>query len=466
MEPRARVWVWMSLVSMAGVLLLAQCSDDGGETDAGESPPQVEDAGEDAGKDAGVDAGEDAGADGGSDAGDAGDAGFDGGTDAGFDAGPPLVLPIVPGWQFYGAGEGGPRRVFGVSSDEGGNVWVAGGDEGLFLLEPGAGALRRFTVADGLTPFTDASGIQQQRALSVAGAARGTVYLGYEGHWGNQDDLDPPYLLHSGGVDKVVLAPGGLKVTHLELASRPGTYPQYPAGRYKIRNVLRIVHDRSTGDAWFGGNHGVAMWNARGREVIEHQHPLLSGYLPSGIYTLLSGDYYGVGLDPSGDVWFGGGHRLARLGFASQGRQFWSDIDPVIDIWPDAVSADAHPWERTDDFVQDLAVASDGTVWVGSITNGLAHVMPSGTDFYTSGMVDKAVTALELDPKNGSLWVGHQWGGLTRFSGGGTRHFDASLFGEDLVGLDVPDIQSDNFGGRRRILVAFRAGAVGIYTGD
>src|ERR1700694_1035856 len=55
------------------------------------------------------------------------------------DAGPPgkIEFPDAVGWQFYGPQNGGPRSVYGVTSDPSGNIWVAGGAEGLYLLKPG-----------------------------------------------------------------------------------------------------------------------------------------------------------------------------------------------------------------------------------------------------------------------------------------------------------------------------------------
>jgi hypothetical protein len=45
------------------------------------------------------------------------------------DGGVALAPPIsVDGWTFYGAQQGLPAEVYDVSADEGGNVYVAGGD--------------------------------------------------------------------------------------------------------------------------------------------------------------------------------------------------------------------------------------------------------------------------------------------------------------------------------------------------
>ena len=401
------------------------------------------------------------------------DAGVDGGTDGGADAGsdggavvrPPPVLPGTSGWTFYGPQNGGPSEVFSVSSDEAGNLWVAGGDEGLFLLTPGETTFRRFTVQDGLTPFVDANGVNQQKVISVGGAQANTVYVGYEGHFGPLGLSDPEYLLKSGDVDRVVWNGASVTVQHLDISTGPGVSEWYPNGRDLIRSVYRIHYHRPTGDVWFGGNHGVAMWNAFERRTIEHIHAVIYGYNDKGAYTMLSGDWYGVGVDSAGDVWMGGGHRTGRLQYGAD-LSFWAPVDPVIDVWPDAQASDAPPSLRTDDFIQDMAVRGS-TVVVGSIPNGLARVSPDGgvSNLSRTELLDPKVTALEFDPQDGSLWVGHIWGGITRIQGETYTYFSEPALGGDLISGEVPDIQSDSVNGQRRMLVAFRRGAIGVYVG-
>ncbi len=395
---------------------------------------------------------------------DAGPAPRDAGPLTMADAGP-ISFPSSSGWTFYGPQHGGPRAALGVSSDAAGNLWVAGGDEGLFLLTPGAQTFRRFTHADGLGSYTDASGVHGYKVLSVAGGPANTVFIGYEGVFGGLDDNDPPYQLKSGDADQVAFNGAGLTVRHFDLSSPPGLYSEYPAGRDKLRSVFRVVHDAKSGDVWFGGNHGIAVYDRSHDLVVEHQHAAINGYTASGAYTLLSGDWYGLALDGHGDVWMGGGHRVGKLGYAA-GRNFWGPVSPVLDIWPDAVPIDGKPKDRTDDYVQDLAVAADGSVWVGSIPNGLAHWSPSGVAYYRTGLVDPKVTALEVDPEDGSVWVGHLYGGLSRLTASGVQHYDYRVFGRQTVSGRVPDLQSDRVGGKRRLLVAFESGAVGIYVGE
>src|SRR5207248_4207605 len=184
--------------------------------------------------------------------------------------------------------------------------------------------------------------------------------------------------------------------------------------------------------------------------------------------TLLTGDYWGIAVAPNGDFWFGGGNRLGKKAAGENpSGNLWAATQK-IDVWPDAVPMDAYPDQRTDDLIQDAALMPDGSIWVGSIKNSLAHVGADGTvlGYVNSGMVDKKVTALETDPKDGSLWVGHIWGGVTRLSAGTAAFYDRNVFGSQAIDGQVIDIQSDRFQGTRRILFAFDNGALGVYTGN
>jgi hypothetical protein len=455
-----RVGVRWLIVSMAVFGLLLWSSAGCGDPAATPEQPLTEGGKPDGGKpgdggrpDAGTDAGRDAGA----------DAGADGGeTDAGSDAGTPvIVVPGADGWTFYGPESGAPSEVWSVSSDAAGNLWVAGGMEGLFLLRPGSARFERFTVADGLTAYVDETGSQQQSVISVAGGPPGVVYAGYLGHFGGQEDFDPTYMRKSGDADRVTLVPGGISVQHIDISSPPNpSNPDLVNGRDKIRTVWRELYDARTGNVWFGGNHGVALLEASSGLVFEHQHAAINACYQDGHCTLLSGDWFGIALDAAGDLWMGGGHRLAKLQYTNPQR-FWGPVSPILDVWPDASDTN-----RTDDYVQDLAVSGD-TLFVGSIPNGLATIDATGTHFMGLSGYQGRVTSLEADPSDGSVWVGLQWGGMLRLKDGAVSSYSNAVFGYQLIDKQVWDIQSDHQGpgGTRRLLVAFRAGAVGIYSG-
>ncbi|TMA31038.1 MAG: hypothetical protein E6J88_04670, partial [Deltaproteobacteria bacterium] len=84
-----------------------------------------------------------------------GGGGQDGGT-GGADGGTYQTIDFPtgnPDWQFFGPRNGGPQDVYDAAFDEGGNLWVAGGSEGLFLMKAGSDTFVKFGIADGLHPY-------------------------------------------------------------------------------------------------------------------------------------------------------------------------------------------------------------------------------------------------------------------------------------------------------------------------
>jgi hypothetical protein len=347
--------------------------------------------------------------------------------------------PTTAGWEFFGVNEGGPSTVYGVTADEGGNIWVAGGEQGLFLLKPGATHFQQFTMADGLRPYgymedgSNPPGPHYLKVISVAGGPAGTVFVGYEGLPGtgsehcenNWDGGNPdPSRYKSGDADKVtLLADGTLNVVHYDIFSGPGVVRDEQRGREKICNILRIAYDKRTQSVWFGGNHGFARGDAlfEGNPAcngqlscagtIEHVHPALNAFVYSNQSedrqkypddpskwrvreALLTDAYYGVAVDPSGDAWFGGSDRSTRFRYISSTGDmskpnYWRAQTLTeakesawnrFDIWPDTVGEPSvpRPEQRTQDNVSAMAVTQDGSVWVGSFARGLAKMTREG----------------------------------------------------------------------------------------
>lgn len=359
------------------------------------------------------------------------------------DGGPGVELPTNgDGWTFFGPAQGGPRHVFGASFDEGGNLWVAGGEEGLFVLRAGASSFQRFTMADGLRPYgwmadgSEPPGEKYLKVISVSGAWAGTAFVGYAGRpapageLGCEDNWDgpnpDPSIYKSGDADKVTLDGDGIRVVHYDIFSGPGIVGGELRGREKICSVLRIRYDAANRRVWFGGNHAFAMglvdyegpascnWAATPiapvppaktdpfnddyghlgcNGVMEHVHPAVNGYKDDAgtqCCAFLTGGYYGVALDPvSKDVWFAGQMRTTKFKFASTGGSFYAaqgltenpgEVHNRIDIWPDAVGEPAfpRPMDRVDDFASGAAALPDGGLWVSSFRHGLARLDASG----------------------------------------------------------------------------------------
>jgi hypothetical protein len=420
-------------VAAAAAAVVWACGSSGGSSIQGSPPPPDGgvDAGSDAGSDAGMDAGMDAGIDGGT------DAGSDAGSDAGGYVPPPAIdFPNVPGWSFLGPQNNGPHDVYQVTADDGGNIWVAGGEDGLFLLRSGSTQFVRFTMADGLRPYgylpdgSDPIGPKYLSVIAVTGGAAGTVFVGYQGQPNCEGAWDNPanrptatspglaYIYKSGDADRVTVdANDKLTVVHYDIFSGPGIVAPEPDGREKLCTIYRIVYNPVSKDLWFGGNHGFA-WgdpNYAGNPtcngqiacsgVVEHSHPAFNGCLPDKsspnpdatcpTWGWITEDYRGIALDPSGDVWFGGAARSTRWYWSRFGgdpaSRFYgaqtmtegpSALSNRLDVWPDLVpesqTSAPFPGERIDDLVFGMAATGSG-VWVGSVYLGLRFLGPNGS---------------------------------------------------------------------------------------
>ncbi len=359
------------------------------------------------------------------------------------DAGEVVVtIPSSAGWEFYGRQQGGPRFVYGVSADQGGNVWVAGGEDGLFLMKKGDNTLRRFTLEDGLHPYGimrdgvggPPPGDKYLKVISVAGGPSGTVFVGYEGKPPQkgmptcEDEWDQSYnagrepiaaIYKSGDADKVTLkADGTLKVVHYDIHTGPNKVSREMRGREKLCTIHRIAYDPKTQSVWFGGNHGFARgdaefdgnvpvacfdprpytdkdfwWDFSCNGLLEHVHPAISGApAPGGSAPVLTDRYFGIAVAENGDVFFGGQLRSTRFRYGTNGGNYWraqaETEDPPyswnrFDIWEDKDRDEEWPYpteaDRVDDHISAMSVTSSGDVWVSSFFYGLARLSPNGT---------------------------------------------------------------------------------------
>ncbi len=263
---------------------------------------------------------------------------------------------------------------------------------------------------------------------------------------------------------------------------------------------------------------------------LEHSHPAIndakSRFLTGGYYGVAIDTVPHV--DSSGnsfyDVWFGGEYRTTRFRFGETLGDFYTALNLTelyasskatasniatdlpaqaafwnrMDIWPDPVGERRDPahgnWLSSEpdkdnpadfvlDWVSGIAVTSSGTAWIGSSQNGLRVVDHDGHFLADANMVLKTnvVGALAKDPTDESIWVGYrkdsyvppnstalQPTGLTRIKQDGTvLQYGAAALGKYATS-EVWDIQIQPATAttKRRIIVAFRSGAVGIYDGD
>lgn len=267
-------------------------------------------------------------------------------------------------------------------------------------------------------------------------------------------------------------------------------------GRLKSRQVQRVVvnHRKGTvghGDAMFGATHGsfsvlVANPEQRGwtdvtkgdpawadaKYVFEHQHPANVDPVTN---QFLSGDAWALAVDPrSGVPWFANQHRATSIPKYATMLQPFYDPDVWEPWWGNMtghesgyltfwVSASA-PSEM--DATQSMSFCDDGTLWVGSLTRGLARVSVSPTEGTVNGVRHVSlppeffnrVYAVACDP-DGTVWVGSEVNGVLRYDpSSDTWRHGASLFPAGVPELawsaPVRSIQIDRWSSPRVVYFA------------
>lgn len=416
-------------------------------------------------------------------------------------------------WTYYGAEQGLSEDVQDVSPDEGGNVYVAGGDA-LYVKRRADQKFLRFDAGNaGLTKNcndvaeislpTPTKPFWQCRILAVAGAEPGKAIIGYEGFGHEAYASGWDWVLSTGGADVVRFdsAAGTLSRTrHVFIASPPhvvcaaaeagltttaacppGDWA-WETGRRLCHKIRRIVvnHDRSSpmyGDAWLGGEHGTfsALFNnaaARGyvdrtagwpgfedaKDVWEHLHPNVA--LPAHPDWFINGEGWALSLDPrDGKPWGSNEYRTAyvagygpNLAWDQFGLGPWTKESAFIDVWPDGPDFSSAQF----DAVRSMSHCPDGTVWIGSTTHGLARIAPDETVSYPPlpANAGAGVSAVACDPADGSVWIGLQQGGVTRLRGGVFEPMDATGL-PAYARHPVANIQMDRWSSPRVVYFAF-----------
>jgi hypothetical protein len=351
-------------------------------------------------------------------------AGHDGASPPPPDGGTPdmsfsQVPPVTSGaFTYYGTANGLPEDdLRGIAVGPHGDVAVTT-NGGLYVMRAGTSGFRHYTAADGLRMCPAG---QPCQLATVAALPGGDWVVGYRGVWLDQanEDNDPPEYKQSGDADRIRIAADGSlsRVMHYNITPDPTVAD--PVERVRtVYTVIPVIDGQYAGDIWFGGNHGVGMWVNRFNTIEQHQHSAL-GFWDGHAQQFKTGEFFGVAIDPEGNTWIGGSERVALLHYADDGGDFWGRLEPEVDapngdqwigldIWPD----DATHSAATRDDVSSMTFASDGGLWIGSASQGLARLdTVSRVPSYVE-VPDKAVLALRAD--GNTLWVGMARGGLMR----------------------------------------------------
>ncbi len=248
----------------------------------------------------------------------------------------------------YSASDGLPGgTIERIFRDSKGFLWFCSGE----------GAVR----FDGyvFTPFGEAEGLSSLGVLDVAETRDGAIWLATTA---GLRRLDAAFGGEGGGRPPVFAPPGG-------------------------RGAIRLFEDAS-GRLWCGTTNGLFRVDRAGGDAVFTE---VSLGLPHELWH--DPHVAAVADDGAGGLWIGAGSGLYRL--RSDGTVARTTVDRGL----------------PSNFVRDLAVARDGTLWVATM-KGVAHVRPDAagdavvaTYAVAQGLPTGDILALHTS-RDGRLWIG------------------------------------------------------------
>jgi hypothetical protein len=246
------------------------------------------------------------------------------------------------------------------------------------------------------------------------------------------------------------------------------------------------------GDVWVGGQHATfaaLLANAAARGYVdrtagfgpewadavdtwEHDHPNLDA--PDG--TFVNGEGWALSIDPRTGLPWGSNELRTTYVDSPYGADLSDDrwsIGPRLDLWKDPADTFLGP---TEDGVRSMSHCPDGTLWIGSLTHGLARIDPSGAVSYPAlpaAPPATGVAAVACDPTDASVWIGLAGGGVLRLRDGAFERLDTTGL-PAFTANPVQSIQVDRWSPVRTVWFAFApagagpgraGGGVGAYDG-
>jgi hypothetical protein len=317
----------------------------------------------------------------------------------------------------YGSAQGLGAYLVDATPDDGQNIWAATRDT-LYLLRPGSTHFATFTAADGLhiQPFTDVYGHANMTSITaIAGGRNSEVFVGYYGYEDSPDPFkDTEAQKELGNADRVTVSSDG-KLSLVRYLFRCDYDPG--GGCWEDRSPRRMLyaHDgTAAGHLFIGFNHGVS--HVFNDTFGDHVHPEVWS-MPDNAQRM--GDFYGLALLPSGDLWM--------AGCCGVGAQRWNPQPHFA--WVDGRFLYAFTTNTADHGLivpmgyrednRGAAVTPDGTLWLARLNTGLAswNAAAAGGNFNqirTWPQVPSNLLDVQADP-DGSLWLVTTGGTLLRF---------------------------------------------------
>jgi ligand-binding sensor domain-containing protein/signal transduction histidine kinase len=317
-------------------------------------------------------------------------------------------------WIRYGAEAGLPPVFINkLAQTADGTLWAGSLDEGLYYLKDG-----RFTA------LHKSDGLSDDAICSLFVDPQQNIWAG----------------TRAGGLNR--LSPKKLWVCRvLDNASE--------------RLPICLAQTRD-GKLWVGAaGRGIYQWNAGRFEQFLHEPPM-SGHLFVG--ALLGAD--------DGSLWWGAGPALFQWKdgtvLSDYGQEAWLRGDRILSLCEDRAGG---MWIGTYNGqlrllqqgqftavnglsgkpVTALAQAADGTLWIGSLGDGLGRLQNGKLSTFTiqDGLRSNLIRSLYLDSE-GTLWIGTVSGGLARWAHGRLTSFTSEQGLIDDTILQILEAEDGN----------------------
>ncbi|HWE27057.1 MAG TPA: hypothetical protein VHB97_03600 [Polyangia bacterium] len=318
----------------------------------------------------------------------------------------------------YGSAQGLGGGIIDANPDEGQNIWAANG-ETLYVLRPGSSTFQAFTAADGLhiQAFTDAYGQPNEtRITAIAGGRANEVMVGYYGY----ETLGNPYLDTDaqkalGNGDHVTVGSDGtLAIVRYGFRCDFEGYN----GCWENRSPRRIVYVHSgvaAGRSFWGFNHGVS--HVADDVFGDHVHPEVWYHNADGTTTEKIGEFFGLAVLPTGDVWMAGRYGVGLQPFNATSHQVWVQGHFIYAF---TTNTSDHSLDVVAGYTENnrgAAVTADGTLWLARLGGGLVSWDPRSNSYNTIRpwpQVPSDLIDVQADP-DGTLWLVDSSGALLRF---------------------------------------------------
>lgn len=264
----------------------------------------------------------------------------------------------------WGNPEGLSGNILFVGTDTGQNVYAVS-REALFIRRSGAARFERYDRGT--------HGIRDYPLMSVAGQAPGVAFLGLEGYYGSlyeesvrQNDpwIEEEEARLSGDVMRIDLIPGGIRTTRLRTHnSNTPTSGKYDHTR-QIYNIVIPRRGPAAGEVFLGTEHGAVRY--QGEYYADHVHIDTNILLPDGRTTQRFGPAEAIHVTDSGVMWFGNDFQFGARPFTWRLAE-WYDERWLFPSYGFGTREDR-------DYYRGIGIDSNGVVWAGARTFGLARL--------------------------------------------------------------------------------------------